>query len=328
MNILKKIGIGLLVIILILVIISLFIPSKVHIERSVIINAPVKTVFDAVNNLKTWKNWSYWDRIDPDMVSRYEGPESGVGATHRWDSENEKVGHGSMTITAVDEPKSLTTSLAFDKWVTPGGWLFDETPEGVKTTMYLDRDMPFYGRISGLFMDKMFGEDFDKSLMGLKSYTESLPANETWKVETITTNPVKVMSMQVTSNNKEFNAALNNSFEQIMTATAKQGLKQTGPKYAIYQKWTMDTVEMEPGIVVDKSGKDDGTIKSSEMKAVKAIKVDYYGSVSEKAHIFMDEWAKQNNVTIIGAPWEEYITDKKAEPDTAKWLTRIYYPVD
>jgi len=292
MKFLKKLGIGILILILLLAIISLFLPSKIHVERSIMINAPVKTVFNAVNNLQLWINWSYWDRIDPNMKSTFEGPQSGVGAIHRWESENDSVGKGSMTITESVEPSKVLTSLEFSDWKTPGGWLFDDTEEGVKATIFMDMDMPFYARIPGMFMDKMLGKDFEKTLAGLKSYTEGLPkeSEATWVVETITTSPAKVMSMKVTTTGKAFNEKLNESFGTIMAAMAKQGIMQAGPTYAIYYKWSEDSVIMEPGVVVDKMGKNEGDITASEMKPVKAIKVDYYGDPNtEKAHYFMDD---------------------------------------
>jgi len=331
MNILKKIGIGLLILIAILALVSAFLSSKIHVERSIVINAPAKTVFNQVNNFKNWINWSYWDRLDPNMKSTFEGPESGVGSIHRWESDHDEVGKGSMTITGATEPNEIMTSLAFgEDWVSPGGWFFEDSPEGVKTTMFMDMTMPFYARIMGLFMDGILGKNFDASLSNLKTYTEGLPKETaaSWNVETITTTPVQVMSMNVTTTGKDFSAKLGSSFDQLNAAIAKQGLKQTGSNYAIYYKWSMDSVIMEPGIVVDKPGKNEGDIKASEMKAIKAIRVDFYGEGTEKAHYFMDEWAKQNKVTISGEPWEEYVTDAKSEPDTAKWLTRIYYPVE
>jgi effector-binding domain-containing protein len=37
---------------------------------------------------------------------------------------------------------------------------------------------------------------------------------------------------------------------------------------------------------------------------------------------------KKNSITtVIGAPWEVYVTDPMVEKDTAKWQTDIYYPV-
>ncbi len=330
MNILKKTGIGVLIIVVVLALISLFLPAIVHVERSVVINAPIKTVFKTVNNLKSWINWSYWDQIDPKMISEFEGPESGVGAIHRWNSEHEMVGNGSMTITETAESSKILTSFEFDQtWITPGGWLFEETEGGSKATVFMDMEMPFYARIPGMFMKGKLEEDFDKTLAGLKNYTEGLPVESAsaWTVETITTTPAPVMCMKVISNGAEYAAKLGNSYEKIMAVMARQDLKQSGPIYAFYHKWSPDTVEMEPGVMVDKPGKTEGDVLASEMKPVKAIKVDYYGGYTEKAHYFMDEWARKNNVAIIGAPWEEYVTDSKSEPDTAKWLTRIYYPV-
>jgi len=330
MKILKKIGIGILLLLLLLAIISLFLPSKIHIQRSTIVNAPIKTVYGTVNNLKSWINWSYWDQIDPKMKSTFEGPETGTGAIHRWESENSSVGKGSMTITESVEPTKILTSLEFSDWVTPGGWLFDQTDEGVRATIFMDMNMPFYARIPGMFMDKMMGNDFDKTLANLKAYTESLPTETatTWHVETVTTSPAKVMSTRVVTNSAEFNTKLDNAYSQIMSTMQKQGLKQAGPMYAIYYKWSKDTVDMEPGIVVDKAGKSDDGVVASEMQSIKAVKLDYYGGMNtEKAHNFIDDWSKKSNVSFTGPPWEEYITDPKTEPDSTKWLTRIYYPV-
>lgn len=332
MNILKKIGIALLVILALLAIVSLFLPGKLHIERSIVINTPAKTIFGTVNNLRTWANWSYWDRIDPNMNSTFEGPEAGVGAIHRWDSENDSVGHGSITITESVEPEKIGTSLEFDKkWTTPGGWTFNTTPEGVQTTIFMDMELPIYTRIPGLFMDKMLGKDFEKTLNGLKQYTENLPAESeaSWVVETVTTTPSPVMNMTITTSQSGMQAHLGTAFEKIAEAMEKQGIKQSGPAYTLFQKWTKDTVIMEPGIMVNKAGKNDGAIMASEMKSVKAFKIDYYGEYSrmESAYNFITNWAEQNKTTIIGAPWEEYIADPKSEPDTAKWLTRIYFPI-
>ena len=235
-----------------------------------------------------------------------------------------------MTITESVEPSKILTSLEFSEWKTPGGWLFDETDEGVRTTLFMDMDMPFYARIPGMFMDKMLGKDFDKTLANLKAYTESLPAEttNTYTVETVTTTQAHVMSMHVTSNSREFSGKIDEAFSKIQAAMAKQDLKQAGAMYTIYYKWSKDTVDMEPGIVVNNAGKKDGDVNAAELPPTKAVKVDHYGSTNtEVAHYFLDEWAKKNNVNFTGPPWEEYVTDSKSEPDSAKWLTRVYYPV-
>ena len=37
---------------------------------------------------------------------------------------------------------------------------------------------------------------------------------------------------------------------------------------------------------------------------------------------------KANDVVSPGPSWEVYVTDPGAEPDTSKWQTDIYFPVE
>lgn len=334
MKFLKIAGLTLLVTIILLAIVSLFLPSKIHVERTTEITVPAKVVFDQVNTLKNWKNWSHWDKVDPNMKSEYEGPESGAGAMHSWSSTHRSVGNGSLTIVESTEPTHIITSLSFEgSDVSLGGWHFVEADGITMVTLYMNLEFGFIGRLfPGLMMNEWLGEDFEKALAGLKEYCESLPPvdENNWNVETINTDEMQVMSISVTTPMNEFTTKLGETYGRIMDAIVKQDIRQVGPIYAIYYKWSADTVEMEPGIPVDNPGKDVGDIKASLLPSVKAMKVDYYGNYpgTEQAHYFMDEWAKQNNVTIIGAPWEEYVTDPTMEPDTSKWLTRIYYPIE
>lgn len=46
-----------------------------------------------------------------------------------------------------------------------------------------------------------------------------------------------------------------------------------------------------------------------------------------KVHYGIMEYIKANNIELIGAPWEVYVTDPSEEPDTSLWITEIYYPV-
>jgi effector-binding domain-containing protein len=332
-KIMKKLGLILLVIILLFAFVSAFLPGKIHVDRSITINAPAAKVFGQVNDLTTWKNWSYWDQIDPNMKSEFEGPSSGAGAIHKWTSENDSVGTGSLTIVESTGPNSITTSLTFEQMTSMGGWTFADSPEGTVATIFMDIEMPFYARIfPGLMMNGWLGKDFEKTLAGLKKHCESLPVETaaSWEVETLTTSPATAMSIRMTTNMSEISQKLGEAYGKIMESMKKQNLHQSGPVFAIYHKWSESEIEMEPGITVDKAGKDDGDVKPLELKAVKVMKLDYYGDYpgTEKAHYFLDEWAKKNNVNIVGAPWEEYVTDPMSEPDTSKWLTRIFYPVE
>lgn len=333
MKALKIAGLIILIILILATVVSVFLPSSIHAERSTVINRPALQVFNQVNHLKTWKKWSYWDSIDPKMQSTYEGPEAGVGAVHKWRSTNDMAGAGTLTITESTPTEKIVTTLNFEGMgISTGGWLFTPGDSGTTVTTYMDIDLPFFGRIfPGLVFEKMLNDDFDKTLKGLKTHCESLPLAEEkkWEVSVIQSTDLQIMAVKVTCKPNEISMQLGESYGKIDETMMKQGLKQSGPVLAIYESFSAEKVVMEPAIPVDKPGKTDGNIIARELPSVQVMKLDYYGDYieTEKAHIFMDEWARKNGKTITGAPWEEYVTDPMVEKDTTKWLTRIYYPI-
>jgi hypothetical protein len=133
MKTLKKIGIILLIIIGLFLVISLFLPSKVYVERSIVINAPVENVFEQVNTLKNWEKWSPWHEIDPNMGLKYEGPESGTGAQYSWTSEHKNVGNGRLVITNSAPYDSIVSEMYFmdSKEPSYGIYKFEKADGGV-----------------------------------------------------------------------------------------------------------------------------------------------------------------------------------------------------
>jgi hypothetical protein len=177
MKILKGIGFTIIILGVIYIVLALFGPSKMHVERSTMINASSGTVYNEINTIKEWQTWSYWDNIDPNMKSTYEGPESGVGAVHHWTSENDSVGNGMLTVMKSEPTSLVECKLEFEGMGEAiSGWKISDTTGGVKATAYMDSDVPFMMRPMMMFMnmDAMLGPDFEKSLSGLKSRCESI----------------------------------------------------------------------------------------------------------------------------------------------------------
>lgn len=176
MKILKRIGIFLLALIVILVVISFFLPAKVHVDRTVVINAQPSVVFMQVNNLHNWNNWMPWNKLDPNMKIEYHGPEEGTGAGYSWTSDNKQVGKGKIAITESIPNQTVITSLDFmENGVASGSFKFEPAEGGTKVTWGMDMDMGMnpVGKYFGLFMDQMLGGDFEKGLTDLKKVSES-----------------------------------------------------------------------------------------------------------------------------------------------------------
>lgn len=170
---LKKILIGLAVIVLVLIAVIAMQPSDFKISRSAAIPAPPATVFAQVNELKNWEEWSPWAKLDPAMKQTYEGPAAGTGAISRWTGNNQ-VGEGKMTITESKLDELVRIKLDFIKpMASTSDVQFDFKPQGSETlvTWTMSGKSNFVHKAFGLFMDmdKMLGGQFDQGLAQLKT---------------------------------------------------------------------------------------------------------------------------------------------------------------
>lgn len=335
MNILKKIALIIVVLLGLYILVSLFLPSTIKIERSITISSKASHVFEQINNLKNWKHWSYWDNIDPDMISDYSGPESGVGAKHCWESKNDSVGKGCLTISEIKENRSIITTLEFEGMGSSiGGWQIDDTTGGVNVSTYMDLDMGLWGRIfPGLMMDSWLGCDFEKSLNNLKTHCEKLALKSVQKkeikIELTTTPPQLLATYRMVTNLQTISNDIGTSYGKIIQYIQKNKLTQTAPVLAFYHSFSPEKIDLECAIPVDKKAKSESGIAVIDFPSSHVVVAHYYGEYkgSEAAHLAIDKWIKDKNMIITGSPWEVYVTDPFLEKDTSKWLTDVYYPV-
>lgn len=173
---LKKILIGLAVIVIVFLIVVALQPSAYRVTRSAIVAAPPEAVFPHVNELKKWAAWNPWEKLDPNMKLTYAGPNAGVGASYSWVGNNE-VGEGRMTITESNPNEVIRFKLEFFKPMAGvSDTLFTFQPQGNQTevTWAMSGKNNFVGKAFCLFMnmDKMIGGDFEKGLTDLKAIVE------------------------------------------------------------------------------------------------------------------------------------------------------------
>ena len=170
--VLKIIG-GLAALVLLLVLVAFFLPRHYHIERSAVFNAKPDAIIAQIADLRTWKSWGAWQERDPNMKITYSEPAAGVGAWTSWISAKE--GSGKMTITGVT-PTAVTYALEFPDFGTKSTASITATPDGSGTRLVWidqgDLGMNPMNRWFGLFIEKLIGGDFEKSMSNLKRIVE------------------------------------------------------------------------------------------------------------------------------------------------------------
>ncbi len=173
----KKIAIGLLAVIVVLVAVIATRPADFKIERSAAMAAPPEIVFAHVNDFHEWAGWSPWDKMDPSMKRTYSGPASGVGASYHWVG-NDKVGEGQMTIVESVPSEKVSIKLEFLKpfaATNPTTFTFALKDGATQVTWAMTGTNNFMMKGMGLFMnmDKMVGDDFERGLAQMKVHAEA-----------------------------------------------------------------------------------------------------------------------------------------------------------
>ncbi len=337
MKTLKKIGLGLLAILALFIIIGFFLPGKSLVTRSIVINASPETVFPLVNNLKNWEQWSPWQAMDPTVKLTYGEIVEGVGATYTWDGP--ETGKGKVTITASEPNKQMLNDVEFDGMgVSKAAYLLENENGATKLswTFESENGMNPFTRWISVLIKGMLEDQFDQGLNKIKELAEKAPkaAEQNWKgrveeakVEQLTEK--FYLAYHDTASVSTVSEKLGMAYGEIGKAIGAQKLEEIGAPFAIYYSESNTMFEFDAALPVSKAGKDAGKVKAGKIAAGNAVVVSFYGDYSQTplAHETADNFIVKEKKQIIGAPWEEYVTDPQAEKDTAKWLTKVYYPI-
>lgn len=178
MEVVKKIGIVILIAIAIPLIVALFIKKEYEVEKQITINKPVSEVFDYIKHLKNQDHYSKWAMMDPNMKKIYRGTDGTVGFVSAWESDKKDVGAGEQEIIKIIEGKRVDLELRFFKPFesTEPAYMATESVGENQTQVKwgFSGHMDYPMNLMLLFMDfeQMIGDDLQTGLKRLKKTLE------------------------------------------------------------------------------------------------------------------------------------------------------------
>ena len=172
----KRILIGIVSLIVILVAVSQLLPGDVHVERRITINAPPQAVFPILNSPKNTEKWSPWLERAHKAELKYDGPPAGVGAKLTWRSDVPEVGAGTSEITESKPDSLVRVAVAFAGHGDATAY-YQLSPAGNGTDIVWAFDVELSRNpiesYFGLMFDSMIGADYERGLENLKKLVES-----------------------------------------------------------------------------------------------------------------------------------------------------------
>jgi hypothetical protein len=173
---LKKILIGVIVLIGGFIVFVTTRPDTFKVERSAIIKAKPEKIFNQINDFRNWVSWSPWEKIDPEMKRTYSGEKKGKGAEYKWEGKKD-VGSGGMIITESTSPSRIVLNLDFIKPFEAHNiieFAIEDNKNSSRVIWTMSGKNNFFAKLMSIFfsMDKMVGKDFEAGLANLKTAAE------------------------------------------------------------------------------------------------------------------------------------------------------------
>lgn len=335
MRTLRYLVLAIFFLLIIVVVIGFFLPSKAHIERSVEINRSKETIFQIVNSQNNFNKWSPWFEKDKKALYTLTGNEKGVGSKLSWQG-NSDVGTGSSEIIGSKLNQSVTTELFFGKDDHPAYATLSlkANKQSTIVTWSFDNDFGYnvFFRYFGFVIEEMIAPDYVKGLSNLKKHAESLPLYDYSSISPVTSHAEAVYTFGFSSskNSDEITASIGTAYEKIVAFVSTNNIDIVGPPKLTTLGYSSDSykflaaIPVENNAVVDKTG----IVVASTTYEGKAIKIIHRGSYDkfEQTYNVLFSYLDQYGIEKNGNPWEDFVTDptKVAEENL---ITHIYQPI-
>ncbi|RDC55462.1 polyketide cyclase [Pedobacter chinensis] len=171
-----KILIGIIVVLAIVFVVgSFFLPKTYSVSRSTVINAPDSVVYKNIADFNEFYKWNPWVKMEPTAKTTFTGTPATPGHVYEW--KGKETGSGYMKIIKVEPGKLVDMELKFiEPFESLANTKFDIIPEGSsnKVTWTMSGENNMIGKWMCVFvsMDKMIGKDFEDGLKSLKEKSE------------------------------------------------------------------------------------------------------------------------------------------------------------
>lgn len=331
MKILKRIGIGILVLLVLLLVLAYFLPREINVERTKKMDAPVSYVYNVVNNVENVPLFDPWVQSDETMTLNYGEKTIGQGASYTWESENSD--DGSMKVTSSVPAKQV--SYQMESPSIPDAkinYIFnamgDKTTE-MKWQFEGSNSFPF--NLMNFLIASKINSNIKKGLNNINDlvntrYKESKYGKYQIRQATVEAKNYIVNRDKVPEGKKQqfYVQNLAPLFKKIQDAGVAMEGKPSGLFYGFDQ--INNVVDMAAAIpIMEEVNIADASAVNRE--AGKAVIVDYYGDFKDTqvAHSAIEEYMRDRNLFVDYPIVEEYVTDPAEEKDPTKWLTKIYY---
>ena len=322
---------------LLVLVVGLFLPSRVIIERDLQIDAHAATIFALLNDFRQVRKWSPVLEGDANASIDIGGPPRGTGASIAWDGPI--IGQGRQTIVESVPYERIAIRFEFADQA-PATTVFElSTGDGMTNVVCLheiDHGFNLGGRYLGLLQDSIIGPELQDGLQHLKELAESLPRADfsDIEIERLVVESSNIAYLRTTSipEATAISEAMGDAYFAVLNFIDKYGLEDAGAPLSITRTFSGSELVFDAAIPVrgltaatPRSGE---SVKIGTTYAGPVIRVKHIGPYRTlgRTHDKIAAYLAALGIERNGDAWESYISDP-TRTDESELLTYVYYPV-
>ena len=304
---------------------------KIHVNKSITIDAPIDKVYGTLSDFHTWPAWSPWLICEPECeVNTRED-----GKYYEWDGK--RIGSGNMSMASENAPNGMKCDLTFLKpWKSTSKVGFDlhEDGEGTKVSWSMDSSLPFFMFWMKKMMTAFIGSDYDRGLSMLKEYVETgkVRSKLDWKGVS-QYDGCKYIGITRDSSIDNIGPDMGADFEKLWAAIGENKDNVAGDSFSIYHKWDMVNrkVNYTAGIPVEDVPENVGNgISVGNIPASKVYTLRHTGAYNHLGNAWSTLVMMQRNKEFKAKkgfhPFETYVNMPGEVPDE-ELITDIHFGV-
>lgn len=322
---------------LFLILVGIAMPSRIYIERELVIDARPATLFALLNDFHQAEKWLPKAGNDSNALVELSGPRRGVGATVSWSGQI--VGQGRQTITASEPFSSVSISVDLDNGnEASASFTLEEVGYMTLVTWSWERDTGwnFISRIFGLLQDGIIGGEMASGLLSLSDLAERLPRADfsDLRIEQIVVEASDIAFHQTTSipEATAISEAMGDSYFEVLNFIDQFDLQEAGAPMSITRTFSGSELVFDAAIPV--RGLTAATPRTERLVKIGAtyggavIRVRHigtYGTLGE-THDKIAAYLAAMGIERNGDAWESYVSDPTRTTES-ELLTYVYYPI-
>jgi len=136
-------------------------------------------------------------------------------------------------------------------------------------------------------------------------------------------------SSRVQASREQLGPVMGREMQRVFELVCGMGVACVGAPVVFYHRFDEDIVEMDVAVPVNRVFDEVEGVRSTSLPEGEAAVITHVGPYEGigAAWEALTAWVQRHGSAPDAPCWEEYLTDPAAEPDPAKWVTRLYWMI-